>query len=906
MLHPFYRATATRSIKNHLQPLAGRATRSLVSSPSAPVPCSTILRQHELMVKASQTTEGQELSRRWMSNSPSTTRIDSDRETIIKLLYSIASKHEVERYLRIFSTANTFAVLKVGGAILSEDLESLSLSLSFLNKVGLYPVVCHGMGPQLNKLLEDAGVVPDYIDGIRITDAKTLEIGRQVFLAENLKLVEALEKLGTRARPITNGVFFADYLDREKYGFVGKINKINKEPIEASIRAGALPILTSLAETKDGQILNVNADVATSELAKVLEPVKIVFLNEKGGLFHGVTQEKLDVINLDEEYDSLMKQEWVKYGTKLKIREIKELLDHLPRSTSVAIISPEDLQKELFTDSGAGTLIRRGYKLHKHSSVDSIGKDRLRNVLQERDPDVQSGQVSVSEIFADLKDKSYTIYADEQFDVVAIISHPPDEVPVLTKLLTSRNAVLNSILDNVWASIRTDFKKLFWTSNGNEGETKSWHFDKADGSFTRAGKSLFYYGIQDVEEVEASIKSFVDDGRVPRAYLPITHRKTHSTGAPSESQKVTSPFGQKRHYATAAAHCTTATTKKIGLIGARGFTGSQLVSLINGHPKLALAHVSSRELAGQRLANYDKAEMMYENLGAQEVYEIEKKRGVDAWVMALPNGVCKPFVDAIDQAATPKNSPQSSSPTTTPLPGSVIVDLSADYRFENNWTYGLPEIYNREEIRGSRRISNPGCYATNIQLLLAPLMPYMAVGAGPTVFGISGYSGAGTRKGNVPKISVEELEGTVRPYSLTDHIHEREASYQLGKLISPGDGGQGFQLGFVPAVAPWFSGIIATASVPLSKEMDARQVHELYDAMYANEKLLEWTREGVPDVRHIQNKHGWIGGGLQVHSHRHRLVVVGVLDNLLKGAATQCLQNLNLSLGFDEFEGIPL
>jgi N-acetyl-gamma-glutamyl-phosphate reductase/acetylglutamate kinase len=146
-------------------------------------------------------------------------------------------------------------------------------------------------------------VVPDYIDGIRITDAKTLEIGRQVFLAENLKLVEALEKLGTRARPITNGVFFADYLDREKYGFVGKINKINKEPIEASIRAGALPILTSLAETKDGQILNVNADVATSELAKVLEPVKIVFLNEKGGLFHGVTQEKLDVINLDEVSD---------------------------------------------------------------------------------------------------------------------------------------------------------------------------------------------------------------------------------------------------------------------------------------------------------------------------------------------------------------------------------------------------------------------------------------------------------------------------------------------------------------------------------------------------------------------------------------------------------------------------
>ncbi|KAA1064581.1 hypothetical protein PGT21_008527 [Puccinia graminis f. sp. tritici] len=889
MLYQLSRSTSRsyRSIKNHLQPFR---TQTLTRPLSTAIP-SSIFKQHDLMVKASQTKEGQELSRRWITNS-SAGRIDSDRETIIKLLYSIASKHEVERYLRIFSTANTFAVLKVGGAILSEDLESLSLSLSFLNKVGLYPVVCHGMGPQLNKLLEDAGVVPDYIDGIRITDAKTLEIGRQVFLAENLKLVEALEKLGTRARPITNGVFYADYLDREKYGFVGKINKINKEPIEASIRAGALPILTSLAETKDGQILNVNADVATSELAKVLEPVKIVFLNEKGGLFHGVTQEKLDVINLDEEYDSLMKQEWVKYGTKLKIREIKELLDHLPRSTSVAIISPEDLQKELFTDSGAGTLIRRGYKLHKHSSVDSIGKDRLRNVLQERDPDVQSGQISVSEIFADLEDKSYTIYADEQFDVVAMISHPPNKVPVLTKLLTSRNAVLNSILDNVWASIRTDFKKLFWTSNGSEGETKSWHFDKADGSFTRAGKSLFYYGIQDVGEVESSIKSFVDDGRVPRPYLPIVHRKLSSTTPPSQSQ-ASSPMGQKRHYATAAGQ---STPKKIGLIGARGFTGSQLVSLINGHPHLSLAHVSSRELAGQRLANYDKAEIIYENLGAREVQEIEKSGEVDAWVMALPNGVCKPFVDAIENVRSNNLQQDSSSQK-----GSVIVDLSADYRFEKNWTYGLPELYNREEIRGSVRISNPGCYATNIQLLLAPLMPYMG-GSGPTVFGISGYSGAGTLKGNVPKISGEELEGCVRPYSLTDHIHEREASYHLGKQV---DRAGDFQVAFIPSIAPWFSGIIATASVPLKTPLDAREVHELFETKYKDEKLLQWKRKDIPDVRLIANKHGWIGGGVQVHSLRNRVVVVGVLDNLLKGAATQCLQNLNLSLGLDEFEGIP-
>jgi N-acetyl-gamma-glutamyl-phosphate reductase / acetylglutamate kinase len=132
------------------------------------------------------------------------------------------------------------------------------------------------------------------------TDAKTLQIARRVFLEENLKLVAALEKLGTRARPITSGVFTADFLDRDRYGLVGRITRIDKRPIEASIRAGALPILTSLAESTEGQILNVNADIAAGELSKELEPMKIVFLNDKGGLFHGVTGEKLDVINLDE------------------------------------------------------------------------------------------------------------------------------------------------------------------------------------------------------------------------------------------------------------------------------------------------------------------------------------------------------------------------------------------------------------------------------------------------------------------------------------------------------------------------------------------------------------------------------------------------------------------------------
>ncbi|KIL59730.1 hypothetical protein M378DRAFT_14589 [Amanita muscaria Koide BX008] len=835
----------------------------------------------------------------------------TDRDTITRLLYSIGTKREVERHLRIFSSSShssepaKFAVIKVGGAVLSQ-LDELAYSLSFLYKLGLYPVVLHGGGPQLNQILEDAGVVPDYSEGIRITDAKTLQIARRVFLEWNLKLVGALERLGTRARPITSGVFTADYLDKEKYGLVGRITKVDKRPLEASIRAGALPILTSLAESPDGQILNVNADIAAGELAKELEPLKIVFLNDKGGMFHGVTGEKLDVINLDEEYDTLMKEPWVKYGTKLKLREFKELLDHLPRTSSVAVISANMLQKELFTDSGAGTLIRRGYKLFKHDGLDKVGPDRFRQVVHDRDPDVLSGLQSVTQVLNDLKQTPYTIFGDEPLDVLAVVSHPPGEIPVMTKLLPSRSGVLNSVMDNVFNSIKKDHRKLFWTSHADD-ENRQWHFERADGSFTRGGKSLFWYGVHDIKDVERIVRELEEKGRIDRSYLPVgpsagpLASSSPSVGAlPGTRSYSTRVPSSKRGYATAAYPPTTTEPKRLALIGARGYTGQALTTLLSSHPHLDLTHVSSRQLEGHELEGYTKSKVVYSNLSVADVEKMEEEGQVDAWVMALPNGVCKPFVDAVDRGAQKKKGGE----------GSVIVDLSADYRFEQGWTYGLPELYNRSEIRSSKRISNPGCYATSTQLLLAPLVSHLRPGVSPTVLGLSGYSGAGTvpitdsdgKPGSAPKVTPEALQGGVKPYSLTDHIHEREAGYHLSSLSPRG----GVKVAFIPAVASWFSGIISTASVPLDEARKYRAA-ELVDAFherYKGEKLIN-VRRDVPSLGDVQGRHGWTVGGFQVSSTGDRVVVVGGLDNLLKGAATQCLQNLNLALGLDEYAGIP-
>jgi N-acetyl-gamma-glutamyl-phosphate reductase / acetylglutamate kinase len=208
-----------------------------------------------------------------------------------------------------------------------------------------------------------------------------------------------------------------------------------------------------------------------------------------------------------------------------------------------------------------------------------------------------------------------------------------------------------------------------------------------------------------------------------------------------------------------------------------------------------------------------------------------------------------------------------------------VIDLSADYRFDPEWTYGLPELVDRSRIAKATRISNPGCYATAAQLGIAPLIPYL--GGQPTVFGVSGYSGAGTKPS--PKNDVQNLTNNIIPYSLTDHIHEKEISAQLQQDIA-----------FVPHVAVWFQGIHHTISIPLREEMTSRDIRTLYQDRFAGEKLVKITGE-PPSVKNIAGRHGVEIGGFAVHSSGKRVVICATIDNLLKGAATQCLRKCCLT-----------
>ncbi len=291
--------------------------------------------------------------------------------------------------------------------------------------------------------------------------------------------------------------------------------------------------------------------------------------------------------------------------------------------------------------------------------------------------------------------------------------------------------------------------------------------------------------------------------------------------------------------------------RSVALVGSRGYVGRELVTLLERHGDLEVAlSVSQRD--------------------GKSPAEVAEER-LDAYLLALPNGASAAYVDAISSVR----------------PDAVIVDLSADHRFTSSWVYGQPER-NRARVRGAKHIANPGCYATAMQLALSPLLPLVE---GPAnAFGVSGYSGAGTTPS--PKNDPEALRDNLMPYSLVGHVHEREVAAHLG-----------CRLFFMPHVASFFRGLTVTLSVALSKHCTMDELHARFREVYGGEPLVRYQTD-VPLVRDIAGEHGVAIGGLALSDDGRHAVVVATIDNLLGGAATQALRNLNLALGFDENQGV--
>ena len=230
----------------------------------------------------------------------------------------------------------------------------------------------------------------------------------------------------------------------------------------------------------------------------------------------------------------------------------------------------------------------------------------------------------------------------------------------------------------------------------------------------------------------------------------------------------------------------------------------------------------------------------------------------DVIFLALPNGIAKNYRHVWEQH----------------MPQTVIIDLSADFRFDNDWCYGQPETH-MADVSQARLIANPGCYATGAQLGLRPIKHLLQ--QPPHVFGVSGFSGAGTSPSD--KNNPHVLKDNLLAYTLTDHIHEREVSHVLQQ-----------QIHFTPHVASHFRGIHLTISAQLQGTHD--DLIQRFQSYYADHPLIR-VQADIPRVADNAQAHHVCIGGFQRQGDRHVWVVT--LDNLLKGAATQAIQNMNLA-----------
>ena len=410
------------------------------------------------------------------------------RRTIVRLLSAMGSAREIQQYLKRFSQldAKRFAVVKVGGAVLRDELTELASSLTFLQRVGLTPVVLHGAGPQLDEELIKAGIEKRTVDGLRVTPPAALGIVRRVFQQQNLKLVDALHAMDTRATSVVSGVFAASYLDREHFGLVGKVDRVELAPIEASLRMDSIPIIASLGETEEGQILNINADFAANELVRVLQPYKIVFLTGTGGLLDA-SGKVIDSINLSTEYGPLMAQPWVSGGMRLKLEQIADLLRDLPPTSSVSITRPAELARELFTHKGSGTLVRRGEKVLRFESWDGVDRERLRMLIE-------SGfapRKLVAEYFE--RTHPYRVYVSEHYRAAMILTLE-DGLPYLDKFAVLDEAQGEGLGRAVWQVMQAENPRLFWRSRqGNR--VNAFYHEQSDGCFRQPKFRIFWYGL---------------------------------------------------------------------------------------------------------------------------------------------------------------------------------------------------------------------------------------------------------------------------------------------------------------------------------------------------------------------------------------------------------------------------
>ncbi|WP_421788893.1 acetylglutamate kinase [Hyphobacterium sp.] len=415
------------------------------------------------------------------------------RATILRLLSHMRDGKEVREYLNRFSKLDQsrFAVVKVGGAVIRDDLDGLAAALTFLQTVGLSPIVVHGGGPQLDEALSQAGIESKKVNNLRVTPREAIPVIREALGKANIAIVDAIRDQGGRAACIPTGVFGARLLDEDVYGRVGEMSGVSLDLVDAAVRGEEIPVLACLGETGAGELVNINADHAVAALVETLQPYKVIFLTETGGLLDA-DGTIISALNLASDRDWLASAEWISGGMRLKIDQIQALLETLPLTSSVAITSPEGLSQELFTHAGAGTLVRRGERIIHETQHDKIDWDRLEALIE-----ASFGKAPVKGYRDQLAlDR---LIVTEHYRAAAVVGRI-DEVLYLDKFAVMEDARGEGLARAVWHQLVDYAPRLYWRSK-TLNPINQFYFSQCDGAVRKGDWTVFWRGEDDISRM---------------------------------------------------------------------------------------------------------------------------------------------------------------------------------------------------------------------------------------------------------------------------------------------------------------------------------------------------------------------------------------------------------------------
>jgi N-acetyl-gamma-glutamyl-phosphate reductase len=339
---------------------------------------------------------------------------------------------------------------------------------------------------------------------------------------------------------------------------------------------------------------------------------------------------------------------------------------------------------------------------------------------------------------------------------------------------------------------------------------------------------------------------------------------------------------------------------KIAIIGASGYTGVELARLLCNHPEVRLTLVTSRQFEGQPLSQVfpslrTRVDLLCENPDMDRLCD-----SADFYFAAVPHKTAMDLVPHLRRA------------------GKKVVDLSADFRLRDQsvyeqWyqphsspqflseaVYGLPELY-RQAIAGSSLVANPGCYPTSIILGLAPLLKAGVIDADTIIADSkSGTSGAG-RSAQIGSLFCEVTDG-FRAYKVGGvHRHTPEIEQELSLL-----GGCDIRISFTPHLLPLSRGILSTIYARLQADQTEASIHQLYQDMYADEPFVRVLPPGnLPATQYVRGSN-FCDIGFTIDRRTGRIIVLSAIDNIVKGAAGQAVQNMNIMCGFDEAKGLEV